>query len=1018
MPFTLPEKPEHGVNIPLFSLRSCNSCGIGEYLDLIPMVEWCREVGFSVIQLLPLNDTGEESSPYCALTSTALNPIHLSLSHLPGISQYPHLEEHLHRLQSLNNAPFVEYKKVFDGKMQFLREYYGYFHQQIFEHHDFKQFYYDSDWLKGYALFKAMKHSTHWKPWEEWDVSLRNGEPEAVRICEEKFEMEIDFHIFVQFLCFRQMKKVRDAAEAAGISLMGDIPILISRESADVWLNRDLFDLTMTAGAPPDQYSREGQNWGFPLYHWEAHQKQDYTWWKNRLKYAESLYHLYRIDHVVGFFRIWGIPLGAKATEGHFVPEEYSQWIGHGDAILKMMIEHSTMIPIAEDLGTVPDEVRSYMRERNICGTRVMRWERHWHTDRSYIPVEEYIKESLTTVSTHDSTLLTEWWREQPEESGSYAASRGWAYLPTLTLEQRKEILKQSHHTGSLYHVNLLNEYLNCIPELAWKLPEEERINTPGVISTKNWTTKFAPTVEEIVTNGSLKELIRSILLTLLFICLPLEAESEAHIKMLYSSLNPTSISQHLAFYQLYPQTEFGRKALSDAWKLLGKGQWGAWDQQDGELLAKFPEVTASLVALINQKESEPVLLEEGEIKLIERLGASLPNRKLRGYGAQTEEEVIRLPSDEVDLARGLFLTLFEKSPEGIREMKSYEALLDLMALQVLATLPEAPTPRDKIRAMNELIFFEMGYRFPPQSVSIKDIDVYTFLPSVLNSRKGVCLGVSILYLCLAQRLDLPLEMVTPPGHIYVRYKNGKEEVNIETTCRGVHIDSDEYLSIETCALEQQNIKQVIGLAYVNQASVFLGKEQFDLAENAYKKALPYHPDQDVLHRFLGISLCLNGKEQEGREHLEKCVGKMLPHQVSPDTLAEDYLEGKINAQGIARFVKHVDSTRTALMAEKEGFEKILAEYPQFRAGWLALAGTWLELGNERQALRALEQYHALDCHNSAVEFYLANLYAKRLDFDKAWVHLRRCEEITAAKDYTPDALKDFREQLQQVYPE
>jgi tetratricopeptide (TPR) repeat protein len=613
---------------------------------------------------------------------------------------------------------------------------------------------------------------------------------------------------------------------------------------------------------------------------------------------------------------------------------------------------------------------------------------------------------------------LTEWWRAQPEEAGTFAANHGWHYDSSITSEQRVEILRESHKTGSIYHVNLINEYLNCVPELAWKHPNHERINTPGTITEGNWTLKVEPTVEQIVSNSTLKKLIQNLLLTLLLMFVPLQAESEAHIKMLYSSLSPSSIPQHLAFYQLYPNSPYGEKALSDSWALLGKGSPAGSRRTNSEMLSHFPELTGAIVALINQKENDEVILSESEINLIEQFSFFLPNRKLKGSQVRSAAEVIALPPEEIDLARGLFLSLLENTPEGWQKMRSFEALLDLMALQVLAKLPFNASPKEKIKAMNELVFFEMGYRFPPQSLSTKDIDVYTFLPTVLNSRKGVCLGVSILYLCLAQRLDLPLEMVTPPGHIYVRYKSDDDEINIETTCRGVHVDSDYYLSIDTCSLEQQNIKQVIALAYINQASVFLGTGKYDLAEEAYKKALPYYPDHSVLHRFLGLSLCLNGKEEEGREFLTRSLEKKSEHQISPDTLAEDYLNGHINAQGVARFVTHVESNRAAILEEKQAYEKILQEFPLFRSGWLGLAGTWLELGNERQALKALEAYHEIDQGSATVEFYLANLYAKRLDFEKGWDRLCRCEKITQTRDYIPEELRDFREQLQQISPE
>ena len=162
----------------------------------------------------------------------------------------------------------------------------------------------------------------------------------------------------------------------------------------------------------------------------------------------------------------------------------------------------------------------------------------------------------------------------------------------------------------------------------------------------------------------------------------------------------------------------------------------------------------------------------------------------------------------------------------------------------------------------------------------------------------------------------------------------------------------------------------------------------------------------------------MNGKEEEGREHLVRSCKTLPAHQISPDTFAQDYLNGKVSAEGVVRFAKHTESTRAAMLEEKEAYEKILQEYPEFRAGWLGLAGSWLELGNERQALKSLEAYHEIDPNNATVEFYLANLYAKRLDFQKGWDRLCSCEKLTQTKDYVPEAVRDFREALQQLSPE
>ena len=198
--------------------------------------------------------------------------------------------------------------------------------------------------------------------------------------------------------------------------------------------------------------------------------------------------------------------------------------------------------------------------------------------------------------------------------------------------------------------------------------------------------------------------------------------------------------------------------------------------------------------------------------------------------------------------------------------MQSYEAMIDLMALQILAKLPEKATPEIKIRAMNRFIFEEMGYRFPPHSIWAEDVDVYTFLPSVLDSRRGVCLGVSILYICLAQRLGINLEMITPPGHIYVRYNDGNKIINIETTARGINLESDTYLGIETRSLQQRNIKEVIGLAHFNQAAVFWHQNEYEKVLNSYRKAQPYLPNDLLLTEFIKSTRSLSVIKKKGKD--------------------------------------------------------------------------------------------------------------------------------------------------------
>lgn len=501
-------RQHHGICLPLFSLHSIRSCGIGEFPDLLPLLAWCPSVGIDLIQLLPLNDTGIDTSPYSALSAFALNPIHLGLAQLPYLPQ-TRLHGTLPHLQQLTHSQRIDYPKVYAAKMQFLREYYGIVGNRISQTDEYRQFVDQHDWLQGYGLFKALKIHRSWQLWEDWDESIRNPSRETYQELVEQFADDIAFHIFLQYLCFQQWREVWKQAEAHHVFLKGDIPILINRESADVWLQRSIFMPELSAGAPPDMYAAEGQNWGFPIYNWGVLENQDYAWWKKRLHVAEELYHIYRIDHIVGFFRIWAIPQGKQGHEGHFEPWDEATWIEHGSKIMLMMLKNSKMLPIGEDLGTVPPPVRARLNELGICGTKVMRWERMWNEDKRFIPYAYYPVASLTTVSTHDSETLQQWWRNNEQEARAFAEFKSWDYQPELSLERHKQILRDSNHTASLFHINLLQEYLAQVPNMTWPLLEDERINIPGVISDRNWSYRFKPSIEAITTSAPLGDTIR-----------------------------------------------------------------------------------------------------------------------------------------------------------------------------------------------------------------------------------------------------------------------------------------------------------------------------------------------------------------------------------------------------------------------------------------------------------------------------------------------------------------------------
>src|SRR3990167_2591822 len=489
-----------------------------------------------------------------------------------------------------------------------------------------------------------------------------------------------------------------------------------------------------------------------------------------------------------------------------------------------------------------------------------------------------------------------------------------------------------------------------------------------------------------------------------------------ASLTALYSTLDPTSVAQHFAFYELYTKTVEGKQALKVAWDLLSGGRSGS----DPEMVLPTldPKPIINFVNRSSQTNFE--MLTEEELAVIEKLSQHLGNRKLKGSHIWDQQALLSLPPEEIDLARGLMLVEMGGGADLKNKVRSYEASMDLMALQISARLTKEAGPLEKIRAINDYIFSEMRFRFPPHSLHAKDIDVYTFLPSVLDGRRGVCLGVSILYLCLAQRLDLHLEAITPPGHIYVRYVNPKgEETNIETTARGIHYPSEVYLGLDTRKLQKRGIREVIGLAFMNQAAAVWHKNDPAKAVALYKKARPFLGKDDyLLNMFLGLNYLFTGKEEEGKKLLEKVRAANPDHLVSKDTVAEDYLNGHASIEAIQAVFSEVDQSRESILAKQKKLEEVEAKHPKFRQGIFHLAITWLQLGREKEALPLLERYVKMEPNDPTGSYYLSAIYFQRHHFNESWKSLRAAEKIVRAKNHNPRALKELRHALQRTCPE
>lgn len=503
----------HGIAIPLFSIHSANSFGIGEYTDLPMLIDWSANIGLNIIQLLPLNDTELGVSPYSAITAFALHPIYIGLQQLPHVYDHPVLREEIKALPKFSYATQVDYPRVRENKERFLKKYFEYFGPQIINSEEYEKFYKAAQyWLKEYAVFKILKRRHHWMSWEIWPEKESNPTAEKIDEVAKEEKDEFNWFCFLQFLCDKQLREAKEYAAKKKVYIKGDIPILINRDSADVWVHRDHFDLSSSAGAPPDMFTEMGQNWGFPLYQWKTIADQNYHWWVERLKWASRYYNIYRIDHIVGFFRIWAIPLGLTGKDGQFLPKDQSIWIDQGQKIMLALLNATDMLPIGEDLGIVPPEVKTCLSALGICGTRVMRWERRWTDDAGFIFPQDYAPDSMTTVSTHDSETLQQWWKNYPVEAQLFAEFKGWSYQPALSREHHREILWDSHHSNSLFHINLLQEYLALIPGLSWTNLDDERINVPGTISERNWCYRLRLSLEDLLQQSALNHLMQELI--------------------------------------------------------------------------------------------------------------------------------------------------------------------------------------------------------------------------------------------------------------------------------------------------------------------------------------------------------------------------------------------------------------------------------------------------------------------------------------------------------------------------
>ena len=309
MQFPTIQHPVTGMAIPVGALRTSESCGIGEFLDLEPMADFCKKSSIDLIQLLPVNDTGTESSPYSALSAFALHPVYIRLQAIPEAASF---DKDIAELRAkYDSLPRFRYREIRDEKLEMLHRIFDINEKNIVNSPELSAWIQENPWIAEYAVFMNLKRRNFDASWKTWDKMRTPTHAEIQdRWNSPNRRSEHLFFAWLQMRLDQQFSRAVAYCGKQGIAVKGDIPIMMNEDSCDAWANPEFFRDDLRAGSPPDGPNPLGQNWGFPIYNWENLKADGYSWWKQRLAHSARYYSAYRIDHILGFFRIWAIPYG------------------------------------------------------------------------------------------------------------------------------------------------------------------------------------------------------------------------------------------------------------------------------------------------------------------------------------------------------------------------------------------------------------------------------------------------------------------------------------------------------------------------------------------------------------------------------------------------------------------------------------------------------------------------------------------------------------------------------------
>jgi 4-alpha-glucanotransferase len=491
-----------GVLVPLFSIPSRGSWGIGEIADIPRFARWLEEAGLDFVQLLPVNEMQEgQSSPYSALSAMAIDPIFISLADVEDFAdaggEAGLSSEDQAALARARAARFVDYDDVRAVKTRALRA--------AFDRFVHERWSIDSAgaaalrgfvarerwWLEDYALFRALHEEQGGRYWIEWEPGLQNRDPAALAAARQRLATSMLYFQYLQWIADEQWQRARRACGRIGI--FGDFPFMVSGHSADVWARQDEFRVDVSVGVPPDAFSETGQDWGLPLYRWDVITDRGYDWLVQRVKRSAALFDAFRIDHLVGFYRTF---YREEDGSAHFSPAEEGAQREQGETLMALFAAGGSAI-IAEDLGSVPDFVRQSLAAIGVPGLKVLRWEREWDQPaQPFLDPAEYPACSVAISGTHDTETLAEWW-----DTADATECAAVAALPSIrkfgcppdqpySPAVRDALLRTLFHSGS----NLVILPIQDI--FGWR----DRINTPAVVDNQNWTWRLPWPVDALFT--------------------------------------------------------------------------------------------------------------------------------------------------------------------------------------------------------------------------------------------------------------------------------------------------------------------------------------------------------------------------------------------------------------------------------------------------------------------------------------------------------------------------------------